>query len=43
MAPEAYSQLCQFSKVEVFVKIINGFKPSPKIVKSFILNVSRAA
>ena len=38
---ETYSELCQKSKMELFVKIVNGWKPSPVFEKNTILDVSQ--
>ena len=38
---ETYSELCQKSKMELFVKIVNDWKPSPVFEKSTILDVSQ--
>ena len=38
---ETYSELCQNSKMELFVKIVNGWKPSPVFEKNTILDVSQ--
>ena len=37
--PEAYSKTSQTSKIELFKKIVNGWKPLTIFAKSFILDV----
>ena len=37
--PEANSEPCQISKMELFAKIVNGQKPLTFFVKHFILDV----
>ena len=37
--PEAYSELCQTSKMELFEKINNGFQPLTILPKRSILGV----
>ena len=36
---ETYSELCQTSKVESFVKIVNGFKKITIFKRNFILEI----
>ena len=36
--PYAYSELCQTSYVELFIKIINGWRSLTIFAKNFILN-----
>ena len=37
--PETYSQPSQTSKMEVFIKIVNGFQPFTVFIKSSILDI----
>ena len=41
MSRESYSESCERSKMELFVKMISGFQPLTIVAKSFILEVQQ--
>ena len=41
MPTEASLEPCQTSRMELFVKLVNGFKPSTILAKRFILKSQR--
>ena len=43
MGTDVYSQPCQTSKMENFVKIVNGYKPLTIFAKPSILDVSQVS